>query len=119
MEDTTVRIPVTVTKLPGRKAGWLAEYGRYPYGIETREATAGEAKAALAAAIMTAASVHQQRPRFARDDDGAVWAAIPAADGGSTWYRITNDTARLNTMASAPAADAFTSCVGMTVIPGP
>lgn len=117
-EDTYVRIPVTVTKRPGRKSGYTAEYGTYPRSIECTAPTAAEAKAALAAAIATAVRSYEQTPSFARDEDGALWAAVPASDGGSTWYRVTGEKVRLNTMRSAPTAEAFTSCVGFTVIPG-
>jgi hypothetical protein len=116
-EDTSLRLPVTVTKNPGRKSGYHAEFGSYPHDISRDGATAAEAKASLLAAIVTAVNSHEQKPSFARDDDGAVWAAIPAADGGSRWFRVTNDTARQTGSASSPAADAFSSCVGMTVIP--
>jgi hypothetical protein len=116
-EDTFVRIPVTVTKRPGRKSGYVAEYGTYPRSIECAAPTAAEAKAALAAALETAVRSHEQRPTFARDEDGALWVAVAASDGGSTWYRVTDDKARPNTMSSNPTTEAFTSCVGMTIIP--
>ena len=116
-EDTFVRVPVTVTKRPGRKSGYLAEYGMYPHGLERSGATAAEAKTALAEAIATAVDSHEQKPTFARDDDGALWVAVPAANGGSNWYRVTGDRARYNASSSSPTASAFASCVGMTVIP--
>ena len=112
-----VRVPVTVTKRPGRKSGYLAEYGMYPHGLERSGATAAEAKTALAEAIATAVDSHEQKPTFARDDDGALWVAVPAANGGSNWYRVTGDRARYNASSSSPTASAFASCVGMTVIP--
>ncbi len=117
-EDASVKLPVTVTKNPGRKAGYTAAYGRYPYDIEARGATAAEARANLTAALATAVKTAiEARPAFARDDDGALWVAVPAADGGSRWWRVTADSARHNTSSSSPTAEAFGTCTGMTIIP--
>jgi hypothetical protein len=116
--EATVQLPVTVTKNPGRKAGYTAAYGRYPYDIEVRGATAAEARANLTAALATAVkTVIEARPAFARDADGALWVAVPAADGGSRWWRVTADSARHNTSSGSPAAEAFGGCTGMTIIP--
>ena len=43
-----------------------------------------------------------------RADDGALQVAIPDHDGGSKWYRVTDDKARLTTYASCPTSEAFT-----------
>jgi hypothetical protein len=117
-EDASVKLPVTVTKNPGRNAGYTAAYGQYPHDIEARGATAAEARANLAGALATAVkTVIEARPAFARDADGALWVAVPAADGGSRWWRVTADAARYNASSSSPAAEAFGGCVGMTIVP--
>ena len=117
-EGTSVKLPVTVTKKPGRKAGYTASYGEYPHDIEADGATAAEAKANLADELALAlATIVEDKPAFARGSDGALWAAVPAADGGSRWWRVTDVAARCNTMSCTPTADAFTGCAGMTIIP--
>jgi len=120
-EEASVKLAVTVTKNPGRAMGYTATYGRYPYDIDAYGATETAAKANLAAKLATAiTTMIEAKPRFARGDSDDMWAAVPAADGGSTWYRITSDGARLNSYTSHPAAEAFEAfdtCVGMTVIP--
>jgi hypothetical protein len=117
-EDASVKLPVTVTKNPGRKVGYTAAHGRYPHDIEAHGATAAEARANLTAALATAIkTMTEARPAFARDVDGALWVAVPAPDGGSRWWRVTADTARHNTSSSSPTAEAFDGCVGMPIIP--
>ena len=117
-EDTSVKLGVTVTKNPGRKAGYQATYGEYPADIWADGATAAEAKANLAAKLVTALqTIREAKPRFARADDGAMWAAVPAFDGGATHWRITDESAWGGTSSSAPAGEAFATCVGMTVVP--
>jgi predicted RNase H-like HicB family nuclease len=119
MTETTVRLPVTVEKRPGREAGYVATYGTYPREIEAGGATAAEARDNLTAALAVAIdTLRQARPQFARADDGALHVAVPDYDGGSRWYRVTDDKARLTTSSCHPTAEAFTTCVGMTVIPG-
>ena len=117
-EETSVKLPVTVTKNPGRKSGYTATYGQYPHDIWADGATAAEARANLTARLVTALTTAiEAKPSFAREDDGGGWwAAVPTWDGGSRHYRIT-DTAWGGTSSSHPAADAFGGCVGMTVIP--
>jgi predicted RNase H-like HicB family nuclease len=117
-EEASVRIPVTVTKNPGRKAGYTASYGQYPHDIEARGATAAEARANLTAALATAlTTIRDAEPSFARDDDGTFMVAVPAADGGSHWWRVGSEKARRNAMSSHPAAEAFTGIYHFTVIP--
>ena len=117
-EDTSVRLGVTVIKNPGRKAGYQATYGEYPADIWADGATAAEAKANLTAKLATALqTITEAQPTFARDDSGGMWAAVPAWDGGSNWYRITDEGVRRNSSSSHPTAEAFTTCVGMTVVP--
>lgn len=116
-EQATVKLDVTVTKNPGRGSGYSATYGSYPRDIWAEGATAAEAKANLTAKMVTAlTAIIEAKPSFARADDGAMWAAVPQYDGGSRHYRITSD-AWGGTSSSGPASEAFTTCVGMTVIP--
>jgi phage terminase large subunit-like protein len=116
--DTTIKLPVTVMKNPGRKSGYTATYGQYPGDIRAEGVTAAEARSNLTAMLVTAvATITEAKPRFARDDSGAVWAAVPAFDGGSRWWRVTGECARENTWTDTPASESFTSCVGMTVMP--
>ena len=115
--EANVKLTVDVTKNRGRK-GYTATYGEYPRDIWSEGATAAEAKANLAAALVTALdTIMTAKPSFARADDGAMWAAVPAYDGGSRHYRITDVDAWGGTSSSGAAAEAFGSCVGMTVIP--
>jgi hypothetical protein len=120
-EDTSVKLAVTVNRNPGRckAARYTATYGDWPYDIEAEGPTATEAKANLTAKLATALrTITEAKPTFARDDDGsAMWVAVPAWDGGATHWRVTDRDAWGGTSTSQPAADAFTSCVGMTVIP--
>ena len=117
LEDTSVKLAVTVIKNPGRKSGYQATYGEYPYDIWADGSTAAEAKARLTAKLATALqTITAAKPTFARADDGALWAAVPAFDGGCCEWRITED-ARGSTSSSRPASEAFATCVGMTVIP--
>jgi hypothetical protein len=119
-EDTSVKLAVTVTRNAGRNksARYTATYGEWPHSIAAEGATAAEAKASLTAAVMTAVgAILRPEPQFARADDGAVHVAIPDHDGGSRWYRVTDDRATLTTYASCPTTEAFAACVGMTVIP--
>ena len=97
--------------------GYTATYGAWPYDIDAYGATETAAKANLAAKLATAVTTMiKARPTFARDDDGAMWAAVPAYDGGSRWYRVTSDVYGASST-SQPTAEAFSNCVGMTVIP--
>ena len=117
-EQASVKMDVTITKNPGRGSGYTASYGQYPRSIEAHGATQGEAKANLTAALNVALrTMIEVKPAFARDDEGAVWAALPAADGGSTEWRITNGTARQIGSACSAPAQAFGGCIGMTAIP--
>lgn len=124
MNKTTARLPITVEYRPARRfiggrqpAQWVARYGRYPQDIEATGKTQADAKANLTAALIKALDmITTQEPAFGRDDDGALLVAVPAADGGSKHWRVT-DTARCNTVSSTPAAEAFTSCYHQTVIP--
>ena len=117
-DDTFVRILVAVTKNPGRKSGYTARYGDWPRSIEASGPTAAEARSNLTAALIMAVSTAiQPEPRFAQADDGALHVAIPDHDGGSRWYRVTEGRARLTTYSSHPTSEAFSSCVGMTVMP--
>ena len=117
-EDTSVKLGVTVIKNPGRKAGYQATYGAYPADIWADGATAAEAKANLTVKLVTALqTIREAKPTFARADDGAMWAAVPAFDGGATHWRITDTSAWGGTSSSQPAPEAFATCVGMTVIP--
>lgn len=117
-EDTIVRLPVTVTKNPGRKSGYTATYGPWQSPIEAQGTTAAEAKASLTAALVTAIdAISRPEARFASADDGALHVAVPAIDGGSTWYRVTDGRVTLTTYSSHPTSEAFDTCVGMTVIP--
>jgi hypothetical protein len=116
--DAQIKLPVTVTKNPGRRSGYTAAYGHRYYASGATQAEARDnLTAALAVALDTIATA---QPRFAREDDavagGALWAAIPAADGGSRWWRIAAD-AWGGTSDSRPAAEAFDGCVGMTIVP--
>ena len=119
-EDTSVKLAVTVHRNHGqwsRDERYIATYGQYPYDIEARGATVTEAKANLTARLVTALqTIREAKPTFARADDGAMWAAVPAYDGGATHWRITDD-AWGGTSTNQPTSEAFTSCVGMTVIP--
>ena len=111
---------VTVTRNPGRckAARYTAAYGEWPRDIEAEGATAAEAKANLTAKLVTALqTIREAKPTFARADDEAMWAAVPAFDGGATHWRITDESAWGGTSSSAPASEAFATCVGMTVIP--
>ena len=119
-EDTSVKLGVTVSRNPGRckAARYTATYGEWPRDIEAEGATAAEAKANLTAKLVTALqTIREARPTFAFADDGAMWAAIPAFDGGATHWRITDVDAWGGTSTSQPAGEAFTTCVGMTVVP--
>jgi len=124
MTETTARIPITVKHCPAVRgfrhsmpARWVATYGSYPHDIEATGKTEAEAKANLTAALLTALEViTTHEPVFGRDDDGALLAAVPAADGGSRHWRIT-DTAWCGTVTSSPAAEAFADCYHQTVIP--
>jgi hypothetical protein len=118
-DTSSVKLPVTVTRNPGRGAGYTATYGTYPRDIEARGATAAEAKASLTAVLArTLMAVTGDEPSFARDVDGALWVAVPWVDGGSRWWRVTGDRAKRNSSSSSPAGGAFDSCVGMTILPG-
>ena len=119
-EEATVKVAVRVTRNPGRskEARYTAAYGDWPRDISADGATAAEAKANLAAAVNTALrTILDGKPTFARDDQGGMWAAVPAYDGGSNWWRVTDEEARRNTSSSRPTSEAFASCTGMTVIP--
>lgn len=117
-EDTSVKLPVTVIKNPGRKSGYQATYGNYPSDIWADGATAAEAKANLAAKLTTALeTIVTAKPSFAHDDQNGLWAAMPAWDGGSYQYRIADGRVRRNSSSSHPTSEAFKTCVGMTVIP--
>ena len=117
-EDTNVKLPVTVTKNPGRMSGYTATYGEWPHSISVEGATALAAKTRLTGAVAAAVdAILRPEPKFARADDGALHVAIPDHDGGSRWYRVTDGRATLTTFSSHPTSEAFDSCVGMTVIP--
>jgi hypothetical protein len=117
--DAQIKLGVTVTKNPGRRSGYTATWGDYPGDISAEGATQLEARANLTAKIEIAlVTITEARPRFARDDDnGGLWVAVPAADGGSRWWRVTDDGARETTSTSQPAAAAFDDCLGMTIVP--
>jgi len=116
--DMSIKLAVTVTKNSGRGSGYSATYGDYPNDIWAEGATAAEARANLAAKITTAlTTIIDAKPSFARADDGAMWVAVPQHDGGSRHYRVTDVDAWGGTSSSGPAAEAFGTCVGMTVIP--
>lgn len=116
--DANIKLAVTVTKNSGRGSGYTATYGDYPRDIWAEGATAAEARANLAAALVTAlTTITTARPSFARADDGALWVAVPQYDAGSRHYRVTDVDAWGGTSSSGAAADAFATCVGMTVIP--
>ena len=118
MQEASVRLPVTVTKNHGRKSGYMATYGDYPRDIWAEGTTAAEARANLTAKLVTAiTTITTGEATFARDDDGAMWAAVPMYDGGSRHYRVTDDHAWGGVSSSQPAAEAFASCYHMTVIP--
>lgn len=115
--QATVRLPVTVEKRYGRGAGYVARFGAYPHDIEATGATVAAARENLTAALVTAVNtILTAEPRFGRDDDGAFLAAVPAADGGSRIWRVT-DTAWGGTSSSRPACEAFADCYHQTVIP--
>ena len=119
-EEASVKLGVTVARNNGRdkSARYTATYGEWPHTIETEGSTPAEAKSRLTAALAAAVdAILRPEPRFARADDGALHVAIPDFDGGSRWYRVTDEKARLTTMSSHPTGEAFTTCVGMTVIP--
>jgi hypothetical protein len=118
--DAQIKLGITVTRNAGRKTAhkYTATYGAYPHDIWADGATALEARANLTAKIAVAlATITEAKPRFARDEDGALWVAVPAHDGGSRWWRVTNDSACQNTSTCQPAAEAFSQCVGMSIIP--
>jgi hypothetical protein len=118
--DAQVKLGITVTRNAGSKTAhkYTATWGTYPYDIWADGATATEARANLTVKIGAALETFTTaKPRFARDDDGALWVAVPAHDGGSRWWRVTNDSARQNASTSQPAGEAFSQCVGMTIIP--
>ena len=118
--ETSVKLPVTVTRNKGRdkSARYTATYGPWQSPIEAEGATLAEAKASLVALLVTAIDgIRRPEPQFARDDLGATYVAIADIDGGSRWYRVTQDRATLTTYSSQPTSEAFTSCVGMTVVP--
>jgi hypothetical protein len=119
MKDTTVKLPVTVAKNPGRGSGWTATYGDYPHDLWAEGPTEAAAKDALTAKITTAlAAIMAAKPSFARDaDNAAMWVAVPAADGGCREWRVTDVDAWGGTSSSNPADDAFAACVGLAVIP--
>src|SRR5512146_146354 len=118
--DATVRLPITVTKNTGahKSRRFTATYGDYPRSIEAEGATAAEAKDRLTAMLATAiTAIRDGKPRFARDDDGAIWAAVPNAYGGSVHWRVTDKDAWGGSWDSRPASEAFGDCYHMTVIP--
>jgi hypothetical protein len=118
--DAQVKLGITVTRNDGRKGAHkhTATWGTYPYDIWADGATATEARANLTAKINNALGTFTTaKPRFARDDTGAMWAAVPAWDGGSRWWRITADGARQNTSTCQPSDEAFSQVVGMEIIP--
>jgi len=116
--DAAARLPFTVEEGWRRGSGWTATYGSYPYSIETYGKTAAEAKAAMAEALATALdTMLTHKPRFGRDDDGTLLAAIPAPDGGSTHWRINDTGAYPNTVTSTPSEKAFDECYHQTPIP--
>lgn len=116
--NANVRLEVTVTKNAGRGSGYSATYGEYPRDIWAEGATAAEARANLTAKLITAlTTIVAAKPSFARADDGAMWVAVPQHDGGSRHYRVTDVDAWGGTSSSGAAAEAFATCVGMTVIP--
>ena len=120
-EDTTIRMPVTVTRNNGsdKSRRYTATYGPWQHPIEAEGSTPTEAKANLTALLAAALhAVRADEPRFARDDNGAVHVAVPDYDGGSRWYRVTDEKATLTTFSRHATSEAFTTCVGMTVIPG-
>jgi hypothetical protein len=117
MTDATIRLPVSVTKNPGRRSGWTAAYGQYP-PIQARGATAAEARAALADALAVALdAITRNSPSFHRDDQGGLWVAVPAADGGSHSWRVTDEGARQTGSSNSPPAEAHARAVGMTPVP--
>ena len=115
----TIHLPVHVAKNPGRGTGWTASYGEYPHHLWAEGATAAAARANLTAKVAVAlTTITGDEPAFARDDDnGGLWVAVPAADGGSRWWRVTGDGARQTGSTDTPAAQAFAGCTGMTIVP--
>lgn len=116
---TTIRLDASMSKNPGRNAGWTATWGGGRPNITGQGATQAEARAALAAAIDTALlAILDGQPAFARDDDnGGVWVAVPAFDGGSHLWRVTDEDARQCGSGCHPPAEAFTRSAGMTIVP--
>ena len=118
-EETNVKLPVTVTRNPGssKSRRYTATYGPWQSPIEAEGSTAAEAKANLTAALVTALqAIRENRPKFARDDNGDLMVAVASYSGGSDHWRV-NGSARLNTFHSGPPAEAFDNCWHMTVIP--
>ncbi len=117
MENNSIKFPITVTKNLGRKSGYTASYGPWQSTYEAHGETAAEAKENLTGALVLALhTIRTAEPQFAAGDDDALHVAVPAFDGGSTWYRVT-DRATLTTYSINPADHAFNECVGMTIIP--
>jgi hypothetical protein len=117
--DASVKFPVTVTKNIGahKSRRFTASYGEWPRSIEAEGPTAAEAKDRLTGLLVTALdAIMNHKPSFARDDNGDLMVAVPAFSGGSDHWRV-NGEANRGTFSSRPAAEAFTDCYHMTVIP--
>ena len=118
-EETSVKLQVTVTRNAGshKSRRYTASYGEWPRAIEAEGATAAEAKERLTGILAGAlGAIMNDRPAFARDDNGDLMVSVPSFNGGSCHWRV-NGKATLSTFDSRPASEAFADCHHMTVIP--